>query len=158
MKNCFQNTQFTVCMHIYGEACLCIGLIFYESYNRIIVNFSRQPALPMFSENKSWVFTCLLFASHLPLPSICMCKADNFTTLHSSSNFFLTHKQCSCEKLIYVGVIYRNTDQIIAFFPLFVMKFLAFSFNYMYLCSFELKGKTSSKLKCIYMCLNSCFK
>ena len=67
--------------------------------------------------------------------------------------FSLTNSAPVKHLIIYAGGIYRDPPHPdFCLLSLFVWKFLAFSFNYMHVCSFWVEGKKKKGRKLKYMC------
>ena len=82
------------------------------------------------------VYRSLLTCPPLP-PSYLCAKQAAVQPCILPVNYFLTHKQCSCETFNSLCGIYRDPPHPdFCLLSLFVWKFLAFSFNYMHACSF----------------------
>ena len=146
-----------VCVFCFLSCLLSLHLSFVWNYSyytstELLAKYKCMPIslftrnfFPMFSENNIFYLFIILF-SPVP-PYLCVQSRQLYNhAFYQLIIFSLTNSAPVKHLIIYVGGIYRDPPHPdFCLFPLFVWKFLAFSFNYMHVCSFWVEGKKKKR-------------
>ena len=128
------------------RVCFVSWVVYFRFIHLLCEKGNWHTKLPSQCFQKTICFTCLSFSSHLSPLVLCVQSRQHNHAFYQLIIFSLANSAPVKHLIIYAGGIYRDPPHPdFCLLSLFVWKFLAFSFNYMHVCSFWVEGKKKKR-------------